>query len=89
MNSYAIFGGATRRRFFAINEKPEGGGSPPFGRARVICICILYLYFNRQQAHNPMIDGVVKDKTWSPLNRGSSLRCAVVGDVAFWPFLGH
>ena len=37
LNSYGKFGGATRRRFFAICEKPEGGGvdiRPP-GRARV------------------------------------------------------
>ena len=26
LNSYGKFGGATRRRFFAICEKPEGGG---------------------------------------------------------------
>ena len=38
MNSYAKFGGATRRRFIAIHEKPEGGGritAPPPDRARV------------------------------------------------------
>ena len=37
MNSYAKFGGAARRRFSAICEKPLGGGhlcAPP-GRARV------------------------------------------------------
>ena len=36
LNSYGKFGGATRRRFFAICEKPEGGGriSAP-GRAQV------------------------------------------------------
>ena len=37
MNSYAKFGGATRRHVSAICEKPMGGGtyvSPP-GRARV------------------------------------------------------
>ena len=27
LNSYGKFGGATRRRFFAIHEKPEGGGA--------------------------------------------------------------
>ena len=39
LNSYGKFGGATRRRFFAICEKPEGGGGadnrPSPGRARV------------------------------------------------------
>ena len=37
MNSYAKFGGAARRHFFAICEKPMGGGThvPP-GRARVL-----------------------------------------------------
>ena len=37
MNSYAKFGGAARRHFSAICEKPMGGGAhmcPP-GRARV------------------------------------------------------
>ena len=37
LNSYGKFGGATRRRFFAICEKPQGGGlksNPPAG-ARV------------------------------------------------------
>ena len=29
LNSYGKFGGATRRRFFAICEKPEGGWYPP------------------------------------------------------------
>ena len=32
LNSYGKFGGATRRRFFAICEKPQGGGlksTPP------------------------------------------------------------
>ena len=38
LNSYGKFGGATRRRFFAICEKPEGGCDirPPPGRARGI-----------------------------------------------------
>ena len=34
LNSYGKFGGATRRRFFAICEKPYGGGveiNPPAG----------------------------------------------------------
>ena len=37
MNSYGKFGGDMRRRFFAICEKPEGGGADnrPPGRARV------------------------------------------------------
>ena len=38
MNSYAKFGGAARRHFSAICEKPMGGGGtyvPPPGRARV------------------------------------------------------
>ena len=37
LNSYGKFGGASRRRFFAICEKPEGGGviSAPPGRAQV------------------------------------------------------
>ena len=29
MNSYAKFGGATRRRFFAIHEKLEGADNRP------------------------------------------------------------
>ena len=37
LNSYGKFGGATRHRFFAICEKPEGTDNrpPPPGRARV------------------------------------------------------
>ena len=37
MNSYAKFGGAARRHFSAICEKPMGGAHmcPPPGRARV------------------------------------------------------
>ena len=41
LNSYRKFGGATRRGFFAICEKPEGGGAdnrrPPAVRG-LICI---------------------------------------------------
>ena len=35
MNSYAKFGGAARRHFSAICEKPMGGTYVPPGRARV------------------------------------------------------
>ena len=35
MNSYAKFGGAARRRFSAICEKPMGAHMCPPGRARV------------------------------------------------------
>ena len=47
LNSYGKFGGATRRRFFAICEKPEGGGADnrPPGRARVktpLGVCLFY-----------------------------------------------
>ena len=35
LNSYGKFGGATRRRFLAICEKPEGVDIRPPGRARV------------------------------------------------------
>ena len=35
--------GATRRRFSAIQEKPQGGGNQPPGRARVkIVMKVLY-----------------------------------------------
>ena len=39
LNSYGKFGGATRRRFFAIWEKPYGGGvevNPPPVRGLII-----------------------------------------------------
>ena len=43
MNGYAKFGGAARRAFSAICEKPmEGGTYVPPGRARVnvaLCVC--------------------------------------------------
>ena len=41
LNSYGKIGGATRRRFFAICEKPYGGGgveiNPPAGARVILC----------------------------------------------------
>ena len=48
MNSYAKNGGAERRRFPAICEKPEGGvfKHPP-GPARVKHVCLVSAYLPR------------------------------------------
>ena len=48
LNSYGKFGGATRRRFFAIYEKPNGGGgeiNPPPVRGLINVFLLKYVCF--------------------------------------------
>ena len=92
LNSYGKFGGATRRRFFAICEKPQGGGGwnqppPPVrGLTKTLKTSIFYYHVNLlyQLYHT------TSEQVWKRFRENGLLKvllCICSPCVCIWAFV--